>query len=271
MTDRPWRVYGASVQGTSHRADGTPCQDAHGYRVLADGTSILAVADGAGSASHSQHGSARAANEAVLSLTRRLDDNRPRDDDDGWENLLRDAFADARASLVAYAAEHDLPLQSLATTLACAVVTGPLCIVGQIGDGATVVETAAGTLHTVARPVRGEYANETHFLSQENALDLVQLSRGPANPTAIALTTDGLLRLAVRLPSYDPHEPFFRPVLGYVARLGADVDEQAVNDRLAAFLDSERINVRTDDDKTLVIASRGAVPVTTSEADAGAV
>jgi hypothetical protein len=257
MTGRSWRICGASVQGTSHRSNDTPCQDAHGYRVLTDGTLIVVVADGAGSASHSQHGSARAVNAALPSLSLRLSAIRPRDDDNaGWERLFREAFADARASLVSYAVVNGLEPRSLATTLVCAVVTESLLIVGQIGDGTTVVETAEGTLLTVARPVRGEYANETYFLSQENARDLVQISRGPADPTAIALMTDGLLRLALRLPSYEPHEPFFRPILGYVAQLGVDVDEQAANDRLATFLDSERVNQRTDDDKTLVIARR---------------
>jgi hypothetical protein len=257
MTDRPWRVCGASVQGTSHRDDEIPCQDAHGYRVLTDGTLIVVVADGAGSASYSQYGSSRAVSGALPSLSLRLAANRPRDDDEAsWERLFRESFADARASLISYAVVNQLEPRSLATTLVCAVVTESLLIVGQIGDGTIVAETTEGTLLTVSQPVRGEYANETHFLSQEDALDQLRITRGPASPTAIVLMTDGLLRLALRLPSHEPHEPFFRPILGYVAQLGVDVDEKTANDRLGAFLDSERVNQRTDDDKTLVVARR---------------
>ena len=52
--DAGWRIVGASVQGTSHQKDDIPCQDAHGYRVLLSGAIVVAVADGAGTASRSR-------------------------------------------------------------------------------------------------------------------------------------------------------------------------------------------------------------------------
>ena len=56
-----WRVAAASAIGTSHVASGTKCQDAHGFGVFdASGENILilVVSDGAGSAKHSEDGSA---------------------------------------------------------------------------------------------------------------------------------------------------------------------------------------------------------------------
>src|SRR5262245_35392736 len=131
MAGRPWRVYGVSVRGTSHLATDTPCQDANRYRVLPDGTLIIAIADGAGSASHSRDGAALAVDQVIESLTRRLDGGRPDDDERGWESLFLETLAEARASLVSYAAGNEIPLRSLATTLSCAVATESMVRVAQ--------------------------------------------------------------------------------------------------------------------------------------------
>ena len=63
-----WRHIAQSLQGPSHVDEGTPCQDTHGVRVLGEaphGVLIACVADGAGSAKHSEIGSAIAC-EAIL-------------------------------------------------------------------------------------------------------------------------------------------------------------------------------------------------------------
>jgi serine/threonine protein phosphatase PrpC len=49
-----WRVYAASVMGSSHRQNQLPCQDAFCYRNLGD--RLVAVCDGAGSAAYSEQG-----------------------------------------------------------------------------------------------------------------------------------------------------------------------------------------------------------------------
>jgi len=63
----PWSVLGQSVIGTSHRARGTPCQDAFGFCTFGlDGERLVIVAaDGAGSASHSELGATLACGELV--------------------------------------------------------------------------------------------------------------------------------------------------------------------------------------------------------------
>ena len=60
-----WTVLGDSVIGTSHRTRSTPCQDA--FRIATFGPSaewlVVAVADGAGSASRSEVGATMACDE----------------------------------------------------------------------------------------------------------------------------------------------------------------------------------------------------------------
>ena len=50
-------VVGFSIQGRSHIAGGTPCEDFHAYKELAPGWKLLITSDGAGSARESARGS----------------------------------------------------------------------------------------------------------------------------------------------------------------------------------------------------------------------
>ena len=72
---------------------------------------------------------------------------------------------------------------------------------------------------------------------------------------ALAMSTDGLLRLALKLPAYEPHPPFFKPLFAFIAEAG---DTAVASQQLAGFLASPRVCARTDDDKTLVLAARMA-------------
>ena len=65
-----WKAIADSVEGTSHLNRKMPCQDNGNYKVV-DGIIIGAVADGAGSAKHSDVGS-RLAVETTLSYLARL-------------------------------------------------------------------------------------------------------------------------------------------------------------------------------------------------------
>lgn len=72
---------GKSVQGASHVSSSVPCQDAHHIECLADGTIVIAVADGHGSAKcvYSDRGARLAADafvEVILELIERTTDNR---------------------------------------------------------------------------------------------------------------------------------------------------------------------------------------------------
>src|SRR3954468_16016063 len=63
-----WRALGASVAGAGHRARGIGCEDASSVEVLDDGTLLVAVADGAGSAPRASEGSTRAVAAAMDAL-----------------------------------------------------------------------------------------------------------------------------------------------------------------------------------------------------------
>jgi hypothetical protein len=137
--------------------------------------------------------------------------------------------------------------------LTCALVAGDWLVIGQIGDGAAIAEDADGALFLTARPQRGEYANEAYFLTLPDSAccTVVHAVRQPVR--ALALTTDGLLRLALKLPAYEPHLRFFQPLLAFAREA---TDATLAQAELADFLTSERVCTRTDDDKTLLLAVR---------------
>jgi len=254
MTIPQWHISGASVQGTSHLEKNVPCQDAHACLLTTRGDLLLVVADGAGSAERSQDGAGIAVKQIIASLESALQDG-VSDTEPNWQALIAQAFAEALQAVVQFADSVNTPLNSFATTLACAVVSDDWLAVGQIGDGAVVAEDVDGNLFLTARPQRGEYANEAYFLTMPDALSYLSIYASRQSIRSLVLTTDGLLRLAFKLPGYEPSPQFFQPLLAFTA--AADDPEQARSD-LVAFLGSVRVNSRTDDDKTLVLAARVA-------------
>ena len=117
-----WRVVGASSPGRTHDVQGVPCQDAHAYRVLEDGTLLVAVADGAGSAERAQDGAQNAVLCALAWLADALETGEP-EDADGWRTLMADTFTVTREVIAAIADEADTPLREFSATLMCVVVT----------------------------------------------------------------------------------------------------------------------------------------------------
>ena len=165
---------------------------------------------------------------------------------------MQAAFVHARAAVCALASASGFRLRDYATTLTVAAAAGGMLVTGQVGDGAVVALDSSGYLFSATQLQKGEYANETHFLTQRDVLRTlaVQVFYQPVN--ALAVLSDGLLRLALRMPSGEPHPPFFQPLFGFAA--SAPQEEQA-NQQLSAFLNSQRVCARTDDDKTLVLVA----------------
>jgi hypothetical protein len=264
MISPTWRVVGASVQGTSHQAKDVPCQDAHTYDILPTGEVLIAVADGAGSAARSHEGAHLAVTQAVAAARDHLSQHPPADTAE-WQHLMQQVFQHARQMLLDHAAAEEESGRSFATTLMCAVLSHTTLVVGQLGDGVVVGEQEDGTLVTIIQPQRGEYANETSFLTQVDALERVEIAVHTEPVQSLAVTTDGLLRLAVQLPDHTPSPRFFQPLLEFVVEAA---DDEHARHELAAFLDSDRVGKRTDDDKTLVLAVRlpsGKTTETTTE------
>lgn len=242
-----WRVIGASVEGSDHRQAGRCCDDACGWRQAGE-LLLLAVADGAGSARQGGEGARLAVEAALGALRDGLLEISP-----DWTLALHRALRTARVVLEAEAYYRGQPLREFATTLLLAVADGERLGAIQLGDGA-IVARRGGRWQRLTRPNEGEYANETVFLTVLEPQRYASSFLGCGGDLeALVLLTDGLENLALSLREGEPHTPFFEALHRFARR---EEEVGALEAALRRELASERIEARTDDDKTLLIALR---------------
>lgn len=247
-----WRLLQQSLEGTSHRRSGTPCQDSCAGTATAPGQEsflVVACSDGAGSAGLSQEGSALACRRFVEVACEALER-------EGAAALtepevIRGWYRQVRQALEEEASRREVALRELSCTLLTAVVGEHAAVFAQVGDGAIVVRQGEGYV-PVFWPQVGEYANTTWFVTSPDLERVLQVRSGEA-VDEVALFTDGLQMMALHFATRSVHRPFFEPL--FAALRGAAHPEDLVVP-LRAFLDSPAVNERTDDDKTLMLAIR---------------
>ena len=247
-----WRVVAAAVRGTSHQKWQQPCQDAHYWGTVHDDVLVAAVADGASSAALGKVGATLAVCAAATTVCARHQHTVCPENDAGWRQWLVDAMRTAQATVVAEAQARQVTVRELATTLILVVVMPTRVAVAQVGDGAVVVSDMAGNLIPLTVPQHGEYPNATTFLISPNALATAQVGVWRGSPKHVVAFSDGLQRLALKMPDGHPHAPFFLPLLRFVETVPEAREAQA---QVEAFLCSQRVRDRTDDDVTLFIGS----------------
>jgi hypothetical protein len=244
-----WQIISASVTGKSHEKRNLPCQDAHLWEVLSPHILVVAVADGAGSATLSAIGAQVAVQTAVEVVSQK---QMAFVAEETCEDSLRAALTAAQEAVIAEAERQETEIRELATTLILVVATPQQVAVAQVGDGAVVVETKEQMLHGLTTPEQGEYLNETKFLICADAVETAQIKIWQGQPTHLAVFSDGLQMLGLKMPDGTPHQPFFSPLFRFVA---AAEDEMMAKEQLVSFLRSPRVSERTDDDLTLVLAA----------------
>jgi hypothetical protein len=105
-------------------------------------------------------------------------------------------------------------------------------------------------------PQHGEFANTTNFVVSVNALQVLEFELAPRRVDEIALFTDGLENLVLHHSTKTVHDPFFNALLKPIRRSTSAGYDEDLSEKLKLYLDSPAFCERTDDDKTLLIASR---------------
>ena len=212
---------------------------------------VAFVSDGAGSASHGGEGASLIC-RTLAELSRvyfRENDQLPSD------AVLFDWVDAARDRIWAAAKRRGLMPRDFAGTLVGAISTGASSVVAHVGDGCAAVLDANGKWSVPSWPEHGEYASTTHFVTDDVCARL-RIERVEFEIVGLAVLSDGLERLALQFSDHTPFAAFFdgmaKPLL---ASKGVGRD-RGLSGALRRYLESDAINSRTDDDKSIVLAVR---------------
>jgi len=245
-----WRVVGAAVRGPDHERDGSPCQDAWAAGSFETHGACLCLCDGAGSASHAEVGARVVATAVVAALAERAENS--------TADALWSACAAGRAALLRTAADLGLAPAALACTLIAVLCTGESVVVAHLGDGAVVGQRAgAGELVVLSAPDRGEYVNETWFVTSAQWEAHLRICVH-TDISALCVVTDGCEAAALmRGDSDSPFAPFFAPLFEFTAEIS---DTEAAGAEIRQLLDGAAMRRSSGDDKTLAIVWREESP-----------
>jgi hypothetical protein len=214
---------------------------AHGEIVL------MALSDGAGSASHSDIGAQTVVSHWLDAFTTLL--HQCADPDavlaESGATTLHTMLSNIRNSMERDALAFEVSPSDFSATLLGAVLTPSGALVAQVGDGAWV-GCVNGILGCFTWPTGGEFAGQTVFATSESAPHALQMVRLSSPPSALVGFTDGLERLLLDFQTQLPAEGFFRPVLR-----GLKASPQTFGAHLEEYLESAAVCERTDDDKSI--------------------
>ncbi len=257
MSASPWRVAMASSIGQSHVASAQPCQDAHFHLEAKDANGrpvmVLTAADGAGSAALAELGASLACETFARLVEAYIAKG-------GRVAAIERPLVERWITGLVYRIELDAKrsgatVQDYACTLLAAVVAEESAVFVQIGDGAMVISSGTGWRH-VFWPQHGEFANSTNFVTSQRAVPDMEFVRLDETVQEIAVFTDGIENLVLQKASRTAHAPFFDSMFPAVRKSQASGVDAELSRALDKYLSSPTINDRTDDDKTLILASR---------------
>jgi len=253
-----WRIAHASAIGLAHINQNTECQDRFACRTVktaSEGEVLIAVvADGAGSTTDGQIG----AEVACAVFAEEVEDFL-----NSKDASMKSLNADFGRRWISYfqqkigqtAQENKKELRDYASTLVGAVIGARCAVFYQIGDGGIVFSAsgARDSYRFAIAPVESEYVNVTDFVTDETAGERLRFELVEEAVEDLILFSDGIYAVAVDYVNNKPHEPFLMPM---IAPLRNGAATGGLNEKLENFLASPKINEKTDDDKTIILASR---------------
>jgi len=244
----PPYIFGTCVIGPIHKQLDIPCQDACDSEFIS-GWSIIAVADGLGSANKSEIGAKEAVDTAVQ--TWRTIISEKNNEEINYEQVLREIVSSSRKALETKAREEQCNLHDLACTIIVVLAFEDYIFVAHIGDGAVVAKTDHELL-IVSEPGETEYINEVVPLTSKNWEINLRISKKIPNIECAAVFTDGCQRASLlnTQNGLQPYNLFFDPLFQYAQEL--DNLKQG-EEQIRKFLSSQKMSDASEDDKTLLI------------------
>ncbi|THB66757.1 MAG: protein phosphatase 2C domain-containing protein [Desulfovibrio sp.] len=246
-----WRWASASVIGTSHIRSGERLQDAYAISAMGDNCIFAVVSDGAGSAKFGRYG----AWHTSRFLTVRFREWLRKNSEFPADEKLRDWIDELRDQVSTIAGQRESVPRQFAATLAAIIVNPTEALTLHVGDSAVVGRRGA-EWDVLCWPENGEYASSTYFITDdpEPRLNIV---RYPREHDAFAVFSDGVGDLALSYLEQAAHPQFFEPMMRPVDAASGEGRLVELSSKLATYLAGPTVCERTDDDKTLILISRG--------------
>ena len=248
-----WSISSASSTGTSHLSNGVGCQDSSRFSFIQsihgeEKALLLVLSDGAGSATQASRGSKLVCNSIVDCAQYWLGKSLPSD----LSGLLLYSARHARQVLSNVADAEGTNVSDFSATCLCLLITEDSLAALQVGDGLIVVENASGSIGPVFWPKTYEYANMTTFLTSRNWCQDLQYSQWLGRPHSFFLCSDGVQSICSYTQSMSVVPTFIDAFKKVLSEESPGYSSEASR-RFLAFLDSEQVCSRTDDDKTVLV------------------
>lgn len=256
MKNSNWRIAHASAIGMAHINQGTQSQDRFGCEIVKNkiGEVLIAVvADGAGSTTDGQVGAEIACQFFIEEVADFLNSQ-----DSSVSSLSLEfgrfwiSYFQQKVAKKAKSAKKNV--RDYASTLVGAAIGESHSAFFQIGDGGAVFSTSgeAKSYRFAIAPQESEYVNVTEFLTDEMASEKLRFVIIEERIEDLILFSDGIFAVAVDYQTNQPHEPFLMPMIAPLRNGNGN----NLNEKLVNFLSSPKMNEKTDDDKTIILASR---------------
>jgi hypothetical protein len=237
----------SAAAGRSNSEKGEDGQDVARVARSRKGVWAMALADGAGSAPHSEIGAKRAVEKTltllcsefakIIELTPPICAKRIVD------GVLR--------SLRLAARKNGWKMEDLATTLLFVATDRERFICGQVGDG-RIAQFGANFAETVFAPSKGEFFNETVFITSSNAVEMMRIAQGrTAELRGFAIMSDGAEESLFNRQN-QKFAPALERMLGWLDTHSIRKVNKAIHENL-----TEVLRLRTRDDVSLGLLSFG--------------
>ena len=247
-------VLSGKAVGEGHRAEGIRCQDFLRFKRVPPNNLVFALADGAGSAKSSLFGAVVASVTFILAAEREIMIGDV--EVEGLRGVVERCFVQTRRELELMARKKAYRLEDLHSTLFAGIYYNGVLVCGGVGDSLGLVVTRSGDLLFPVSPSKGEYINETAFITMDGWQNFLSLSEGIQDPTGLLVFSDGLMNILYGM-KYDRGEWRVIPDRELVYRLIDHVrekrDEALLNRELFEMLSSSKAQKMNDDDKSLIL------------------
>lgn len=251
--------YGMSIVGSSHVKKKAPCQDSHRYITLPNGWVVAAIADGVGSAKHSEVASKMACDTIIDIFVDRINKESTLED---ALKLLKEAYYAVDKAIKEHVSSNNELITDYDTTLDTVVFDGKKMIFGHSGDGGIVALT-----------YEGDYLKVTTSQKAEDGICVIPIRAGDQywefgtveqDVASVLMATDGV---------YDNFMPYLlreQPVEFYVPLIRWFMDNNVfaiseenrteIEDSRKNFLCGKSCESITDDKTILVIVNSDIMP-----------